>query len=586
MFITEANHAVAEAIQTRHDLTDNASRFMNGSASLTNEVRAYAATAARVHYYNYLDEIDNLKNRDIGVENLKAIGLTAGEEQLIEQMSNLSNNLVPLEIKAMELVDSGDIVAALAVVYSKDYEDTIYRIRLHQISFLAQLDYRSAKAVNEAQETADNRTTLFFIFLLITAVLQVLSMFLMRRKIIRPLIMVKDEMNRLSHGRLSTDFALKADTSEIGVLISAMLNTKSELNKYIFDISQKLNDLAHGDMSAAVDIDYIGDFQPIQVSLTTILESLNTVMSEINIASKQVAAGADLIAQNARELAGGAGEQAQTIEQFNGSIHRVNSMAEENRQTSGEALGQADEMIMLMASSLAAVKQAVESMQNIDRGHQNISRIIKVIDDIAFQTNILALNAAIEAARAGQHGKGFAVVADEVRNLASKSAEAARETATLIDESAKSVYDGNEVVSKVNIALEDFRRITDKMVESISRINDASSEQSAALSQIADGVNQLDEVVRSNSSNARQSAASAMKMSAQAENLAALIAGFKLREAGIKDSSQSLASGARNNPNSGDSFLGDFDVKFTADEFILDTSSGFALDDKPEQNKY
>ena len=586
MFITEANHAVAEAIQTRHDLTDNASRFMNGSASLTNEVRAYAATAARVHYYNYLDEIDNLKNRDIGVENLKAIGLTAGEEQLIEQMSNLSNSLVPLEIKAMELVDSGDTVAALAVVYSKDYEDTIYRIRLHQISFLAQLDYRSAKAVNEAQETADNRTTLFFIFLLITAVLQVLSMFLMRRKIIRPLIMVKDEMNRLSHGRLSTDFALKADTSEIGVLISAMLNTKSELNKYIFDISQKLNDLAHGDMSAAVDIDYIGDFQPIQVSLTTILESFNTVMSEINIASKQVAAGADLIAQNARELAGGAGEQAQTIEQFNGSIHKVNSMAEENRQTSGEALGQADEMIMLMASSLAAVKQAVESMQNIDRGHQNISRIIKVIDDIAFQTNILALNAAIEAARAGQHGKGFAVVADEVRNLASKSAEAARETAMLIDESAKSVYEGNEVVSKVNTALEDFRRITDKMVESISRINDASSEQSAALSQIADGVNQLDEVVRSNSSNARQSAASAMKMSAQAENLAALIAGFKLREAGIKDSSQSLASGACNNPISGDSFLGDFDVEFTANEFILDASSGFALDDKPERNKY
>ncbi len=529
VFVYFANVRVDQANANRFDLTQNANRFMSGSAYLTNEVRAYAVTGDQVHYDNYWNEINNLKNRDIGLANMKDIGITNAEQDKIDEMSALSNQLVPLEEDAMEKVQSNHMDDAAAYVYGKDYEDSVTRINAIKSEFLEMLDERSQSEVDHQTAVALMLQVFTFVMIVVVVVMQIITFLEVRRRVLRPIAAVQQEMGEISEGNLSSDFFLEPDTSEIGMLVYAIHNTRTTLRRYIGDISEKLNHIAAGNIDLTVDTQYTGDFSPIQRALETIIRSLNGALHQINTAAEQVAVGSDQVSCGAQALASGSTEQAATVEELNATVSEVAGQAEKNLISIEAAAAYIKQATVDVGKSNEHMDQLTAAMTDIGSVSEQIAGITKVIEDIAFQTNILALNAAIEAARAGNAGKGFAVVADEVRSLAAKSAEAAHQTAELIAESVATVKRGAQITGQTAHALQEVGANTQKVTESFTRIEQASQEQTRAIEQIKDGLNQVSAVVQTNAATAQENSATSEEMSAQAATLRGEVEKFKLK---------------------------------------------------------
>ena len=312
---------------------------------------------------------------------------------------------------------------------------------------------------------------------------------------------------------------------EIGVL-SDSYGKMLKLFLYYKDV---LDELANQNL--AVDVKVIGANDNIGNALKTTFASLNDAFESVNDATSEVQSGAGQISDSAQMLAQGSTEQAATVEQLSASIQNIALQTDENSRKANEAAQLADGMKANAEKGSSQMLEMTNAVQEISKASQDISKVIKVIDDIAFQTNILALNAAVEAARAGEAGKGFAVVADEVRSLASKSAQAAKETGELIENSMKKAELGARIAAETSASLSDIVSGINESTEKVAEIAKSSEEQSEAIAQINDGIDQVSQVVQQNSATAEQSAASSEELNAQSAVLARNVAKFKLRQA-------------------------------------------------------
>ncbi len=525
----EINGRLMDATEDRFNLTYNANRFMNGSAYLTNEVRAYASTGNQVHYDNYWNEINNLKNRDLGVAAMQEIGITSEEQAMIDEMSSLSNNLVPLEEGAMEQVQSGQMAEALDYVYGSDYTTVTEHITGIKEQFLDELDVRTGQEVRALRIQGDIVRGIIFVALILVGLVQVYVMQVTKKRILKPVIAVRDQMGEISRGNLSADFPLEPDTSEIGMLVESIHETKRELKKYISDIDSKLAQMAQGKMDLSIGSDYRGEFQPIQRAMSQILDSLNNALYQINQTAGQVSQESEKMAMDSQTLSNGAVQQASAVQQLSASIQ---TLSDQVSSTSVDA-DNAREASMNAAAQLEACNEKMAelttAMKDISEASQRISGIIKTIEDIAFQTNILALNAAIEAARAGSAGKGFAVVADEVQSLANKSSIAAQDITRLIKNSMNLVEHGTELSAESTQTLAVGVAGARKSTELVERIAVSAGEQAESLAQLTMGMEQISGVVQTNASTAEKSATSAQELRSQSEELTESVQRFRLR---------------------------------------------------------
>ena len=528
IFSASKNKSINTQNDDRFNLIDNAYLFMNASTKLTSDVHVFSVTGDQTYYNSYMKEVEQTKDRETGVANMQAIGLTSEEKVMIDEMMSLSNQLVPLEKEAMAKAQAGATSEATALVFGPEYENTVTRIKSLQTDFLNSLSERSARRVKELKAEANVMQTIAVLFLVTMAVLQLVSLAIVDRKLLKPLGLIKDEMEEISKGNLSNPVQLEADTSEIGTLVYAIQTTKQVLNSYIHDIAKKLELMASGDMRINVDLEYIGDFQPIKVAMQGISASLRDTMMQIQAVSDQVLAGANQVAIGAQSLAQGSTEQASTLEELSSSFSEVSDQVKSNAKYSKQAEDMAEGATQAIAGSNQKMQDLMDAMEEVSKHSSQISQIIKSIEDIAFQTNILALNAAVEAARAGSAGKGFAVVADEVRNLAGKSAVAASNTAQMIENTVQAVNNGMTITRESVEDLHNLVESAQKTMELVREVSKGSQVQANKISDVELGVEQITSVVQTNSATSEESAATAEELSSQANLMGQMIAKFKV----------------------------------------------------------
>lgn len=406
-----------------------------------------------------------------------------------------------------------------------EYNDTTY------YTYHVKIDHFNGKVVmvTDIADFAESQTVAIrngFIIGIIILIITIAFAVFFASRLSKPIISTTNRLRSLAQGNLTDPVDVWYSKDELGVLSTSLEETVFSLRQYISLITYSLTQISEGNLQYRLEGNFKGDFFKIKSTFNEIFDSLNDTFASINLSAEQVNSGAVQVSDYSQAVSQGATQQASAIEELSATLSDVSEQVTQNSEDSKNAFNIVSENTEAVNSCNEDMGNMLKAMNDINTSTSEIAKIIKVIDEIAFQTNILALNAAVEAAREGS--KGFGVVADEVRRLASRSAEAARQTAELIENSSVAVSKGSQIAEQTAKSLNEIVEKSNQIRSLIKNISEASETQSGAIAQVNTGVDQISAVVSANTSTAVSTASASEELSSQSLILKNMIARFKL----------------------------------------------------------
>jgi methyl-accepting chemotaxis protein len=450
---------------------------------------------------------------------------------IVEQMDRDLTKITEVSEKLVGLLNESRSKQAIDVLNEelapvlKSVNDTMDQVSIN-------LDIVAQNFVKNSNNASNNLVIILSITFILSIIVALILATIVVKSLIKPIKEITEAANSISSGNLDYQ-VMYSSNDELGVATKTISNAIDTLKLYVGEIDRVLNEIAKGNLNVSMEMEFVGGFSQIKSSVNKILTSFNNTLSKINESAEQVESGSSQVSGGAQALSQGTAEQASSIEELSATINEISEQVKLNADNANNASRITKDSVKEVENSNKQVEIMTEAMKDIEKSTNEIAKIIKAIDDIAFQTNILALNAAVEAARAGSAGKGFAVVADEVRNLASKSAEAAKSTAFLIENSIKSVGQGTKIADETKKSIKLMVEGIRESVKLVDEITVESNKQADSIMQITMGVEQISAVVHTNSATAEESAAASEELSSQASILKELVEQFELKKSTV-----------------------------------------------------
>ena len=459
-------------------------------------------------------------------ERLSRLEKTLDDKTLLENLSTAMDALEKDSYTLLDMLDKGDTEAAIAY-YQKGFNAVTSENFVSALSAVGKLsDEHSAAKIQEAKDLRAKESVSIGIVFVLIILIYAFAFLKLQKDITGRIGTVSKAIKRMRSGHLNIAFNKKhIGSDELGEMVDDFASLSGELKKIITDICAVLSEMSKGNFAVqSMDENmYVADYAGILQSYREINQNLKNVFGSINQVAADVEAGSEQIANGSVALSQGATEQASTLEELSSSIYALSARISAQAQKAGNVESYFGEVSEKISDENQQMGEMLLAMEEIEDKSNQVERIIKAIDDIAFQTNILALNAAIEAARAGVYGKGFAVVADEVRNLAGKSADAAAETSVLIESTINAVKKGVNIVDHAAKTLGDVMDGSEKSKEMVSEIAGSMVADAKSISEVSKGLEEVSKVVQQNSATSEESSASSQDLNENAASLKEMI---------------------------------------------------------------
>ncbi|MFG6392802.1 MAG: HAMP domain-containing protein [Lachnospiraceae bacterium] len=501
-------------------------QYRNGSKTLTYSVQSYAVTANKDYYDAYMKELEEDKSREKALEVLKKINITNSEWEELNNISGLSEGLVPLEEDAMESAAAGDTQTACNYVFSDNYENTTKQINL-----------LTDNVIDKIQDRNSNKRRTLNVIMIIIQVMFIGAFGVMvnnilkiirfaREELLVPVEKVSLQMAELADGNFKAPLDMKEDNTEVGSMVASINFMKRNITNMVMEISDTLEQMSNGDYNVNIQQEYVGEFVQIKDSFISIGEKMRKTLLTIREVSGHIDNGSEQLSCAAEDLAEGCTSQAMQVSELVNIIGGMTESMEKNASEASESVGIASKAGESLQTGNDKMQELIDAISEISKCSEQIGSIIGDIEDIASQTNLLSLNAAIEAARAGEAGKGFAVVAEQVKSLAEESAKAAGRTTTLIETTIDAVDKGisiaNETASNMSEVMDGAMEATQKMGQiALMLQNDVKR-----MHEVNDNISQVSAVVDNNSATSEETAAISQEQQQQVETMVTLMNQF------------------------------------------------------------
>ena len=499
---------------------------INVNAAARN-IREMALNNDASSYDNYEQTVKKmLAEVDTQLNNLKKSGVVPDADY--EEYSSALADWGNIGYSIMEKIKSGDKDKAVDSILN-DCTPALNKVVEIAIRLDEMTDEQSSRSVKVTVLFAVAGVACIIVCLVLAWKLTTKTGKKVLETILVPLREVEAVAQELTDGNLHSTLDYHSD-DEIGILAHNMRKSIRILGSYVDDIGRSMKMFAEGNFDVQPEVEWKGDFVGILNSFMLFEESMAETIKGIQHVSDEVSGAADQVASSSNDLADGATNQAAVVEELTATVAGVSEQVGKNSQSAKEISGRVDELGNAILESNGKMKDMVDSMNEINGASKEIDKIIATINEIASQTNLLALNASIEAARAGEAGKGFAVVANQVNVLADQSAQAAKESATLIETSVKAVEKGMVIAGQTASQLQEVAENSQIITKEVTNIAETLETQTTEIQQINDGIEQINDVVQTNSATSEECAASSQEMSSEAENLREMIQKFKIAE--------------------------------------------------------